>query len=519
MARKRLSLFIYQHVLEEMRAGTSARAIEDKGLASRNTVRKIREKVELLGWLDPTNPMPTPESILALFPAPAMPIRESRLEPYREEVTQWAEAGHTPQQVFRKLKRAHPDLFTASIGSVKRFMKRICAKPPRGYVVLHFEPGEAAQVDFGSGPVMAHPESGKPTRTHIFVMTLCDSRHAYAEIVWDQKVETWLRCHRNAFEFFDGVPRKIIIDNLKSAIVKACFREPSVQRSYEEFARDYGFQVSPCRPRTPRHKGRVESGVKYVKNAFVPLREFRNLADANQQLLEWILGEAGNRIHGTTREVPLRAFAERERAALMALPQPRPETFVWAKAKLHDNCHVNFEKSYYSAPYHHVHETLEIRAGERVVEIHRNDSLIAVHARATRPGTFRTIDHHYPPEKVAHMMKGPQWCKERAQRVGPSCHEFVTKLLGDRILDRLAAAQGVLRFADKYGVKRLEAACARALDHDKVEYSAVKKILEKGLDQAPKLSDDSGQLHFKFLEPPRFARDIGRLLAVNGVAQ
>lgn len=519
MARKRLSLFIYQHVLEEMRAGTSARGIEDKGLASRNTVRKIRERVEVLGWLDPANPMPTPESILELFPAPVMPVRESRLEPYRDQVKEWAEAGHTPKQIFRQLKRIHTDSFVASIGAVKRFLKRLGAQCPKGYVVLHFEPGEAAQVDFGTGPMLVHPDSGKQTRTQIFVMTLCDSRHAYAEIVWDQKVETWLRCHRNAFEFFGGVPRKVIIDNLKSAITKACFRDPVVQRSYEDFARDYGFQISPCRPRTPRHKGRVESGVKYVKSAFVPLREFRHLADANQQLLEWILGEAGNRIHGTTKEVPLRAFADREKAALKALPQPRPETFIWAKAKLHDNCHVNFEKSYYSAPYHHIREVLEIRAGERIVEIHRNDCVIAVHARATRPGTFRTIESHYPPEKVAHMMKGPQWCIEQARQVGPSCHDLVNQLLGDRVLDRLAGAQGVVRFAGKYGKNRVEAACARALEHGKIEYRAVKNILEKGLDQAPKFPDHSGQLHFKFLEPPRFARDIGRLLMVNGVGR
>jgi len=518
MARKRLSLFIYQHVLEEMRAGTSARAIAEKGLASRNTVKHIKEKALRLGWLNPAAAMPTKEDFLRAFPAPVMPVQVSRVERFRDRVEQWAASGHTPQQIFRKLQREDTS-FDGSLGSVKRFLNKLGAKRPEGFVVLHFEPGEAAQVDFGSGPILPHPETNKPTRTHIFVMTLCHCRHAYAEIVWDQKVETWLRCHRNAFEFFCGVVGKVIIDNLKSAITRACFRDPMVQRSYEQFARDYGFQISPCRPRTPRHKGRVESGVKYVKGAFLPLREFRHLADANQQLLEWLLGEAGNRTHGTTKEMPLRAYAEREKQALKALPFPRPDTYTWARAKLHPNCHLNFEKSYYSAPYAYIGEKLEVRAGERIVEIYRDDHLIAVHPRATRVGSFRTIDSHYPPEKVAHMLKGPKWCLEQADLVGPKCKEFISQLLGNRVLDRLAGAQGVVGLARKYGPRRLEAACARALEFENIEYRAIKSILEKGLDQAPQAPDRSGQLHFKFHEPPRFARDIGRLLAVNGVAK
>lgn len=136
-------------------------------------------------------------------------------------------------------------------------------------------------------------------------MTLCFSRHTYAEIVFDQKTATWLACHRRACEFFGGVPRKMIIDNAKCAITRACYHDPEVQRSYGEMAEGYGFVISPCPPRDPQKKGRVESGVKYVKNSFVPLRTFRSLDDANAQLRQWIMETAGNRIHGTTRQKPL----------------------------------------------------------------------------------------------------------------------------------------------------------------------------------------------------------------------
>ena len=286
-----------------------------------------------------------------------------------------------------------------ALGGVKRFLKRLGVSKPKAYVVLSFEPGEAAQVDFGSGPHIPHPKTLKPTKTHIFVMTLCDSRHMYAELVWDQKVNTWLRCHRNAFEFFGGVPARATIDNLKSAITRACHRDPEVQRSYGEFSKEYGFQIEPCRVKTPEHKGRVARGVGYVKSAFVPDRVFRSLADGNRQLVEWVLGEAGNRIHGTTQEVPLVAFAEREKEALRPLPEPRPEIVTWAKAKLHPNCHISFEKSHYSAPFRYVGQQLHVRAGETMVEIYLQGEVVALHPRAQSPGTFRSNLDHYRPRR------------------------------------------------------------------------------------------------------------------------
>ncbi len=190
---------------------------------------------------------------------------------------------------------------------------------PKATCILDFAPGEAAQVDFGKGPDHHRCLHRRSTfKTWIFVMTLCFSRHLYAEIVTNQKVETWLACHRRAFEFFNGVPAKLIIDNPKCAITRACFRDPEVQRSYGELAEGYGFLISPCPPRDPEKKGRVEAGVKYVKNRFVPLRQFRSLADANAQLQQWVMETAGNRIHGTTRQKPLTLFAESEKHLLQA---------------------------------------------------------------------------------------------------------------------------------------------------------------------------------------------------------
>lgn len=511
MARKRLKVFNYQHIIEQLRGGASGRQIARLGIASRNKVADVKETVEPLGWLDPEKPLPPAKEIETLLVQPhVVPAVPSKVEPYRQEVLERVEAGRAPKQIWRKLRRERN--FSGSLGSVKRFLKKLGHSKPRVSAVLHFEPGEAAQVDFGTGPVIPHPKTGKPTRTHVFVTTLCDSRHMYAEVVWDQKVATWLRCHRNALEFFGGVPGRLIIDNLKSAITRACHNDPEVQRSYGEQAKGYGFQIDPCKPGTPRHKGRVERGVSYVKSAFLPDRTFRSIGDANQQLLEWVLGEAGNRVHGTTREVPLQAFAEREKAALQPLPETRPELVTWSIAKLHSNCHVNFEKSFYSAPFRHVGETLHVRATDTMVELHLNGAVVAMHPRAEHPDTFVTNIEHYPLEKQAYLKKTPQWCLKEAMEVGPQCHQFIEELLERRVTRKLKGAQSTLRLAKRYGATRLEAVRARALSFDLVQYNGVKTILEKGLDQAPEWPDQAGQLHLRFVEAPKFGRDLGEML-------
>ncbi len=208
--------------------------------------------------------------------------------------------------------------FTGSYSSVRRKVQTIRAKTPEASCVLDFAPSEAAQVDFGKGPDIIDVFTGDVIKAWIFVMTLCFSRHMYAQIVSDQKVATWLSCHRHAFEFFNGVVGKLIIDNPKCAITRACYRDPEVQRSYSELAEGYGFLISPCPPRDPKKKGRVESAVKYVKNNFVPLRTFRTLTDANDQLTRWVLQTAGNRIHGTTHQKGLDQVSHY--AALKVIP-------------------------------------------------------------------------------------------------------------------------------------------------------------------------------------------------------
>ena len=444
----------------------------------------VRSVAKQNGWLDSVS-LPDDDQLVSFFEATKKvnPTQVSLTHPHEKRITEWVEQGIQATTIYRALVEEFG--FPGSYSSARRKVQQISDKTPKASCVLEFSPGEAAQVDFGKGPTITNIFTGRTTKTWIFVMTLCFSRHMYAQIVTNQKVDTWLACHRHAFEFFNGVPSKVIIDNAKCAIIRACYTDPEVQRSYGEFAEGYAFLISPCPPGDPKKKGRVESGVKYVKNNFVPLRKFRTLLDANEQLTRWVLQTAGNRKHGTTFQKPLTMFAQTEKHFLKALPDVPVQIATWTKVKLHGNCHVQFEKAFYSAPFRLVRQMLWLRATDTTVRLYHNLKLVAVHARLIRPGQRSTVDEHMPPEAIAYKMQDPQWCLKQAEQVGPGCHRLIRRLFSHKVLDNLRAAQGVISLGKKFGTARLEAACIRALHYDNVKYRTVKSILNQGLDQTP----------------------------------
>lgn len=483
MANRRFSVHETRDVIVRMRMGETDRQIAKDGLMGRSKASRLRSLANENGWLEPGADLPANDVIAELFQARRTQQRlNSLVEPYAAQVLRWAGQGVSGVAIHQCLVRDHG--FTGAYNSVKRFLQ--AHRPgPSATIVLDFKPGEAAQVDFGSGPRLMDLVAGKEIKTWFFVMTLAFSRHQYLEFVLDQKVETWLGCHRRAFEFFGGVPRKAIIDNPKCAITRACYTDPEVQRAYAEYAEEYGFLISPCPVADAAKKGIVESGVKYVKANFLPLRTFRDLPDMNRQGREWVLETAGNRIHGTTKERPLHCFVGVEKAFLKQLPAVPPEIAAWERVKLHPDCHVNYDSRRYSAPHPLIGQYLWLRATETTVQIFHEESLVATHARQVGLGKRSTIEDHYPPNAQAYLMATPQWCLQQAEKVGEHCLELIEALFADKVLDKLRSAQGVIRMADKYGHKRLEAACARAVAHDTPTYVAVKSILTKGLDQEP----------------------------------
>jgi transposase len=434
--------------------------------------------------------------------------------PHEQQIQTWTGKGIRCSTIHRTLVDRFG--FAGSYSSVRRLAQKLKKQSPEATCILDFAPGEAAQVDFGKGPRIPDVFTGEVIPTWIFVMTLCFSRHMYAEAVRDQKIETWLACHRRAFESFNGVPAKLIIDNPQCAITRACFRDPEVQRSYGELAEGYGFLISPCPPADPEKKGQVEAGVKYVKGSFVPLRQFRSLADANSQLKRWVLETAGNRIHGTTHQKPLTLFAESEKHILRPVPDVPVQAATWTRLKLHGDCHVRFEKAFYSAPFRLVHQELWLKATDTSVKLYRHLEMVAAHPRLRKPGTRSTADEHLPPEAIAYKMQDPQWCLRQAESIGPDCHRLIQQLFADRVLDNLRAVQGIIALSKKYGTARLEGACRRALFFDNPRYRTVKSILEQGLDQDP-LPNPPNRLPLSsiYTDTARFLRPVSKLLQLS----
>jgi len=510
MSNRRFEVFEYRQVLTRMRQGDSDRDIASARLMGRGKLKGVRKLALARGWLEPDRPLPDDAELAGIFGRNPGVARSciSTLEPFRDLIRSWFEAGVQGTTMYGALKRNHG--YTGSYSAMRRFL--IHLKDERGVAattILEFAPADAMQVDFGAGPVLMH-ESGTPLKTWIYVATLCWSRHQYAEIVFDQTVETWLACHRRTFEWFGGHPERVIIDNAKCAIIKACIYSPEVQRSYASLAEAYGFRIDACPPHDPAKKGIVESGVKYVKKSFVPLRTFRDLSDANRQLHEWIMQEASTRKHGTTHEQPLTRFAV-ERPLLAALPDVPPVLAVWKEVTVHSDGHVVYRKALYSVPFTLVGKDLWLKATDTVVQLFHQHGLVATHPRLRKPGDRHTVRDHQPPAALAWLEHDPQWCLARAREIGPSCLAVALALFNDQVLVNLRGVQGILRLREKVGDKRLDAACERALAFASPKYRTVKGILDKGLDSEPVAAPPQTPTD-TYLSGGRFGRDLNSLL-------
>ena len=529
MSGRRTNVLVIRELFRHLRAGDSDRQVagwhDAAGLhetrfprvvppgqvaealhVTRRTVAKYRTWAKAHNLL--TGSLPTPEDLVRLLeqdlPASRPPKGTSSVEPYRAIVTDLRQRGVEIATIFQRLHDDHG--YTGSYSSVHRFVRALEPAVPDVTIRIERPPGEEAQVDFGYAGLMLD-EHGQRRRAWALVMTLSYSRHQYVEFVFDQKVETWLLLHCHAFESFGGVPRKVVLDNLKAGIIKACFDDPQVQRAYRDLAEYYGFLVAPCRPRQPQEKGKVESGVHFVVRRFLAGKEPAPLTENNLKVQTWVAQTAGLRLHDTTKWQPLPQFERVERPTLQPLPETPFELATWKQVKLHRNCYVTFDKAYYSAPHRFVDQKLWGRGDARTVRVYAEYQLSATHPRATEPGQRRTHPDHLPPHRVDALTLTPERCQAEATAIGPWTLQVVEALLAERPLDRLRSLRKLLRLAERYSPLRLERACARAVRFDTATYVSVKHILEQSLNV-----EDYPTPLGPSLERPQFARTAQELL-------
>ncbi|TPV97296.1 MAG: IS21 family transposase [Myxococcales bacterium FL481] len=519
---RRISMHRLQDIVRLHRLGERARAIARMLKISPNTERRYRHALEQAGLLH-GDPDELPElaalqrAVEAALPFQPLPQQASSLERWRPHIEALIDDGAAPKAIFDRLRLEHAD-FNGTLSAVKRLYASTRRK--RGICVtdvaipVDTAPGKVAQVDFGAVGKLWDPQEKRGRTAYVFVMVLGHSRHQFARIVFDQKLDTWLSLHIAAFEHFGGVPEVIVPDNLKSAVVRAAFdvrTEPSLNRSYRELARHFGFKIDPTPAYSPEKKGKVESAIRYVKsNFFSTIGDERNVNVLNIMVARWVIEIAGTRTHGTTCRQPLVAFETTERAHLLSLPAAKWQRVWWREPAIHRDCCGLVEQARYSVPWRLVGKRLLARVTDKSVELYWENTRVATHERQP-PGGRSVQDEHLPPERGEYRQRERSYWVERAETLGVDVHRYVNEVFdSDDVLNQLTKVQAIIRHLETFPRTRANAACRRASYFGGYSYATIKNILRKGLDLVPLpqlVMPSNGAL-----ECPRFARNTQELL-------
>lgn len=408
-------------------------------------------------------------------------------EPFRELILGKLEAGLSGMRIFQDLRDEHG--FSASYSSVRRFLQQLNKTTPLPFRRLETKPGEEAQVDFGTGAWVV--QNGKRRRPWMFRVVLSYSRKAYGEVVWRQTTDNFITCLENAFEHFGGVPQRLVIDNLKAAVHRGDWYDPEVHPKLQSFAQHYGTVFLPTRPYTPRHKGKVEGGVKYAKNNCLKGRSFDSLAAQNEFLWDWESRIADQRIHGTTKQQVARRFTV-EGPALRTLPPERFPCFREARRSVHRDGYLEVDRAFYSAPPEYVGRRLWVRWDRRLVRIFNDRwERVAIHA-TIEPGRFRTCPRHIPREKISAVERGTDVLLRQMAAIGPHTRQWAEATTQIRGVEAVRVLVGLKHLSKKHPIEALESACEAALAHGAHHLRTIRQLIQRGVRQQ--------QQQFAFLE-------------------
>jgi transposase len=346
---------------------------------------------------------------------------------------------------------------------------------PRGAV----EPGSEAQIDYGKLGMWLDPVSGRRVAVWVFAMILSCSRALFVQPVLRMDQSSWNASHVAAFEFFGGVPARLVCDNLKTGVTRPDLYDPQINLAYGELAGFYGALIDPARARKPKDKPRVERPMPYIRDSFFAGREFDSLAHMQAEALRWATEVYGVHKHrGLDGQTPGSLFTAIEEQALMPLPPRAFESVLYNLGRVAPDCHVKSGKALYSVPWRLIGQQVTIRTVGDIVQIFHAGTVVATHVLHLC-GRSTNVEH-YPPHKIAHTLRSVSWCRTQAEQIGPGAVAIVAELSAVNAIHRLRAIQGIIRLREKYGDTRLDAACARALAVGDPNYRTVKGILIAG---------------------------------------
>lgn len=517
MAYREIGMWEIHEVLRRVARGEPQRAIQRTTGHSRTTIRRWLRVARRLGW-KPGGGEPDEALAVAVAkrarPVPAEPSRgpvQARLAPYRKQIQAWLEPeeggrGLRLTKIQQLLTRQGVDV---PYSSLHRFATAHCGFADRRRItvrVAEVAPGELAEVDFGRLGLVWDPEAGRRRAHHALIVTLVHSRHQYVYITPSQKIEDLIEGLENAWDFFGGVPRRVVLDNLKAAVTKADRYDPVFQRTFAEYARHRGFVIDAAVPRHPKGKPHVERGVQYLRESFFRGEQWIDRDHVQRQAIRWCLETAGQRTHGTTRRRPLVVFENAEKTTLQPLRGERFDPPMWAECKVHPDHHVQFQKALYSVPTRHIGKRVWVRGDRKLIRIYVQGELVKTHERV-KEGCRSTDYHDYPKELAPYARRDPDALLGEAKRQGPHIGRFMEALLaGDFPWAKLRQGQKLLRLANKYSRERLDAACRRALFFELINVRRVEEIVKRALDHEAQDAPASPPGQLVLVPPPRFLR-------------
>jgi transposase len=365
--------------------------------------------------------------------------------------------------------------FASSYASVKRFVVKLRDEAPRdAHPVIETAPGEEGQVDYGDGPMVRDPASGKYRRTRMFVFTLGYSRKSVRLLVWKSSSQVWSELHEKTFRRLGGAPRVVVLDNLKEGVLKPDVYDAALNPLYRDVLAHYGVTALPCRVRHPDRKGKVESGVRHAQQKVRGLR-FESLEEAQTYLDRWERRWADTRIHGTTKRQVSVMYAE-EKPHLLALPVEPFRHYAHGERTVHLDGAVEIEGAYYHAPPGWLGRRVAVQWDALRVRLidPRSGELLREHVRQER-GKRRMREEDRPKRTPATTIQ----LLTRAQRAGAHVGLVCQAIHHENGEPGVRRILGVLSLCKRHGTARVDDACAAALALALPNYQFVKRYVER----------------------------------------
>jgi transposase len=403
----------------------------------------------------------------------------SLCEAYGELIAQELELGRNAMGIWQDLVDRHG--FNGGYQSVLRYARKLrVATPPEARAIIETPIGEECQVDYGTGPMVRDPVTGKYRRTRLFVLTLGYSRKSVRLLVFRSSSRVWAELHEKAFRRLGGTSRIVVLDNLREGVLAPDIYDPQLNPLYRDVLAHYGVTALPCKVRDPDRKGKVESGVAHAQKTPLKGKRFESLEEAQAYLDHWEEHWADTRIHGRTKRQVAAMFAE-EKPFLQSLPLEPFRYYQYGKRTVHiDGC-VEVEAAYYGAPPGWIGRQVNVQWDLMYVRLldPRTGVLLREHLQQKR-GRHRIRDEDRPRRTPPHTLRLIARAHKAGASIGAVC-DAIHHRQGEAGLRRI---MGVLALAKKYGCAGTEDACAAALELGVAEYRFVRRYLERN-PQAP----------------------------------